>query len=114
MNMFIVTSNLVGYSPLPSVKTAEGYDRLDSVVVCFLVEITHAYLRDLCCVSIRYFVVRCAVFLILVPNLQTTDLELGSHVESLAIPNQSSFCPYYGYIFSNFQVVNVKVVPVVI
>jgi hypothetical protein len=53
MNMVIVTSNLVGYSHLPSVKTAEGYNRLDSVVVCFLMEITHAYLCDFCCISIR-------------------------------------------------------------
>jgi hypothetical protein len=61
MNMVIVASNLVGYSHLPSVKPAERYDRLDAVAVCFLVEITHAYLRDFCCVSVRYFVVRRSV-----------------------------------------------------
>ena len=60
--MVIVTSDLVGYSHSPFVNPAERYDRLDAVVVCFLVEITHAYLRDFCCVSIRYFVVRCTVF----------------------------------------------------
>ena len=112
--MVIVASNLVGYSHLPSVKPAEGYDRLNAVVVCFLVEITHAYLRDLCCISIRYFVVRCTVFSILVPNLQATDLELGARMESLAIPSQSSFYPYFCCVFSNFQMVNVKVIPVVI
>jgi hypothetical protein len=75
------------------------------------VEITHACLRDFCCVSIRYFVVHCTVFSVLVPNLQTTDLELGARVESLAIPSQTSFCPYFCYVFSYFQVVKVKVVP---
>jgi len=113
MNIVIVASDLVGYSHSPSVNPAERYDRLDAVVVCFLVEITHAYLLDFCCVSIRCFVVRCTVVSVLLPNLQATDLELGARVESLAIPSQSSFCPYFCYVFC-FQVVNVKVVPVVI
>ena len=80
MNMIIVASNLVGYSNLPSVEPAERYDRVGAVVVCFLMEITHAYLSEFCCVSIRYFVVCRSVFG-LGAKSAGDDLELGACVE---------------------------------
>ena len=89
MNMVIVEGDLLGtvsHFPL----TRQGCDRRDAIVVCSLVKITHAYLRDFSCVSIRYFVVRCILFSVLLPNLQTTDLELGALVaeSGYSVPEQ--------------------------
>jgi hypothetical protein len=91
ISMVIVSSDLVGYSQSPTVNPADRCDRLDAIDVCFLLEITHAYLRDLCCVSIRYFDERCTAFSVLVPNLQTTDLELGARVTESGYSGREQF-----------------------
>jgi hypothetical protein len=80
MNVVIVSIDLVGYNHSRSVNPAERCDRLDAVDIYFVLEISHAYLRDFCCVSMRCFDERCTAFSVLVPNQQKTDLELGARV----------------------------------
>jgi hypothetical protein len=113
MNMFIVSTDLVGYNHSPSVNPAERCDRPDAVDIYFVLEISHAYLRDFCCVRIRSFDERCTAFSVLVPNQQKTDLELGARVAESGYSGPEQFLYVFLLVFSYFPIVNAKVFPVV-